>query len=461
MKFAICIDFGSTYTKMVCVNLEEKRVVATDKCPSTVHYNATIGLNKCYDVAKAAIGEKNFNSALKLATSSAAGGLRMAVVGLTKSLSIEAGRNASYSAGAKIVYSMAGLITDADLKTIEVADAEILLFCGGYEGGNVSGLLHNAEMLSQSNLQIPIIYAGNSSVSKNIRKILVSKGKECFLAENIIPTIGSLNMASTADIIRGLFMNRITNMKGIGYVQREMDEPIVPTPAAVLMAGKLLSDGTKKEKGMGHIMLADIGGATTDIYSFIENKSYEGAKCIGSPEPFAKRTVEGDMGMRESSVCLVREVGEKNFAKRCGVSEEFLKAAIEKRTTFKEYVSEDSIERIIDYNIACGALKISARRHAGYVAKEFNDGCRLVQYGKNLTDVKTIIGTGGIIVNEYNPYKILENVRVESHELGHVLLSESVNSMVDHDYVIFAAGILRKYDEDAALTIMKKSLKMT
>ena len=35
-------------------------------------------------------------------------------------------------------------------------------------------------------------------------------------------------------------------------------------------------------------MMADIGGATTDIYSFIENRSYEGAKQVGSPEPFAK-----------------------------------------------------------------------------------------------------------------------------------------------------------------------------
>ncbi|SFL94383.1 glutamate mutase L [Pelosinus propionicus] len=461
LKFAILVDFGSTYTKMVCVNIGERKVVATDKFPSTVHTDAAIGLCQCFDAARTAIGHENFKSALKLATSSAAGGLRMAVVGLTKAVSVEAGRNASFSAGAKIVFSMNGLISGKDLEEIEDAGAEILLLCGGYEGGNTHGLLHNATVLSESKLAIPVIYAGNSFVAQEIRKIFMNKGKECFLAENIMPVIGSLNIEPTADIIRNLFMNRITNMKGIGSVQKEMDAPIIPTPAAVLSAGALLCRGTKNEIGIGSFMLADIGGATTDIYSYIENKSFQGAKCIGSPEPFAKRTVEGDMGMRESSICLTRELGEKNLAERCGISETFLKEAIEKRIICKDYIADDSREKIIDYQIACSAVNISARRHAGYVAKEFNDGCCLVQRGKNLTEIKTIIGTGGIIVNEENPFPILENVRADASETGHILLPERISTLMDHDYVFFAAGLLRKYDEDAAISIMKRSLRLT
>lgn len=461
LKFAVLVDFGSTYTKMVCVNIGERKVVAIDKFPSTVHTDAAIGLGQCFDAARAAIGHENFKFALKLATSSAAGGLRMAVVGLTKAVSVEAGRNASFSAGAKIVSSMNGLIFGADLEEIAGAGAEILLLCGGYEGGNTHGLLHNATVLSESELSIPVIYAGNSVVAQEIRKIFMNKGKECFLAKNIMPVIGSLNIEPTTDIIRNLFMNRITNMKGIGSVQQEMAEPIIPTPAAVLSAGELLCCGAKNIAGIGSFMMIDIGGATTDIYSYIENKSFSGAKCIGSPEPFAKRTVEGDMGMRESSVCLVKEAGEKNFAEQCGISENCLKEAIEKRITCKDYVADNSSEKIIDHTIACSAVKISARRHAGYVAKEFNDGCCLVQRGKNLTEIKTIVGTGGIIVNEEDPFTILENVRADASEAGHVLLPERIDILLDHDYVLFAAGLLRKYDEDAALAIMKRSLRLT
>lgn len=461
MKYAVLVDFGSTYTKIVCVNLKERKVVATDKFPSTVHEDAAIGLNQCFEVAISAIGNENFETALKLATSSAAGGLRMAVVGLTNSISIEAGRNASFSAGAKVVCNTAGILSESDLLKIEESRAEILLLCGGHEGGNTHSLLKNAQILSESNLTIPIIYAGNSQIEQEVRRTFMITGKECFLAENIIPAVGSLNTEPTAEIIRELFMKRITNMKGVGFVQKEMNEMIVPTPSAVLAAGELLSLGTETQEGLGSIMMADIGGATTDIYSYMDNKSFTGAKRIGSPEPFAKRTVEGDLGMRESSISLINEIGKDNFAKKCGISKSKLDEAIEKRITKTEYIALGNEQKSIDYCIACGAISLSARRHAGTVSKEFNDGCRLVQRGKNLTGIKKVIGTGGIIVNESNAYEILKKIEIKPSEAERVLLPEKIDAFIDQDYVLFAAGLLRKYDEEAALTIMKTSLNMT
>lgn len=460
MKYAILLDFGSTYTKVVCVNLFLRKTILTDKFPSTVHTDARIGLQQCFDAAKAVIGEENFQSALKLSASSAAGGLRIAVSGLTESLSIEAGRNAAFGAGGKIVHTSYGMITEEDLARMESADAEIVLLCGGYEGGNTRAVLANAEALAGSDLNVPVIYAGNSRVSRRIRAMFTSRGKECFLSENIIPAIRTLHIEPTVAIIRDLFMNRITNMKGVGEVKSALDGPIEPTPAAVLAAGQLLYSGTEKTPGIGPYMIADIGGATTDIYSFIEDTPYEGAKKVGSPEPFAKRTVEGDMGMRESSVCLVREVGAQRFAKACGVAEDFLSEAIDKRITDRKYIADSSREQRIDLQIARAAAAVSARRHAGSAEREFCDGCRLVQRGKNLTEIKTVIGTGGILVN--NPQaaeEILKCVALEEKEKGRVLLPEQVQAVVDQDYVFFAAGLLSQYDEEAALAIMKNSIK--
>lgn len=459
MNYAVLVDFGSTYTKVACVDLKERRIVLTDKFPSTVHVDAEIGLDQCFQAAKDVIGEEAFQAALKLATSSAAGGLRMAVVGLTEALSIEAGRNASFSAGGKLMYCQAGKLSEDDVAKLETAGAEILLLCGGYESGNTKLLLHNARMLSESSLTIPVIFAGNSFVAQTVRMMFSSRGKECFLAENIIPDVGLLNIGPTAEIIRSLFMNRITNMKGVGKVKELMDGPIIPTPASVLRAGELLCRGTDTEPGIGSFMMADIGGATTDIYSYVENTNYLGAKFVGSPEPFAKRTVEGDMGMRESSVCLVKEAGAKGFAACCGITEEMLADAIERRISATAYLADDDLQRKIDHEIACHAVRISARRHAGHVVKEFRGGCRLVQRGKNLTGIKAVIGTGGIIVNEKDPRSILEQAAVTSAEKDTVLLPAETEFFIDQDYVFFAAGLLRDYDEDAALAIMKHSLK--
>ena len=58
MKYATLIDFGSTYTKVTCVDLEERSVVLTDRFPSTVHTDARIGLHQCFDAVAGGIGTK-------------------------------------------------------------------------------------------------------------------------------------------------------------------------------------------------------------------------------------------------------------------------------------------------------------------------------------------------------------------------------------------------------------------
>lgn len=461
MKFAVATDFGSTFTKMVCVDLEEREIIATDKVPSTVHTDAGIALKQCYDTAEAAIGKEQLKKALKLSSSSAAGGLRMAVVGLTKSISLQAGRNASFSAGAKIVCNTAGLITPEDLELIEEAQTEIILLCGGHEHGNTKAVLENARRLSEAPLMQPVIYAGNSQIASEVRQLFLSKGKECFLTRNIVSNVGCSNLKPTAAIIRDLFMKRIINMKGVGVVQDVMNDFILPTPAAVLNAGDLLSRGTESQRGIGEMMMVDIGGATTDIYSYINNISYEGAKCVGVPEPFAKRSVEGDMGMRESSICLLKEIGVEGFAKRCEESNEVVEAAIEKRITDRKYVADNELEKKIDHQIACTAVEISSRRHAGHVDREYHKKSRLIQHGKNLTGIKNVIGTGGIVVHAQDSEDILKNVTVRKKEEGRILLPSDINVHIDKEYVLFAAGLLRKYDADVALTIMKKSIGLS
>lgn len=460
MKYAVLIDFGSTFTKMVLVNLDAGEVVKTDKFPSTVKTDAAIGLHQCFDSARAAIGASDFNEAEKLATSSAAGGLRMTVVGLTKAVSSTAGRNASFSAGAKVIGSVSGRLTDEHLEAINESDTEILLMCGGYEGGNVRDLIHNAEIIAKSRLTVPVIFAGNSSVATTVRGILKSCGKECFVAENIIPKVGSLNIKPTTDIIRELFMDRITNMKGVGEVQSEMAEKIIPTPAAVLAAGQLLSRGTEKTEGLSDFMMADIGGATTDIYSYIENTGFDGAKRVGSPEPFAKRTVEGDMGMRESSICILNELGSEKLAQSAGVTEDMVQQAIDHRIHDTGYVADSAPEQAIDLTLAKNAVKISASRHAGRTTREYQGRSRLIQRGKNLTEIKTIIGTGGIIVNSDHAEEILKNAAAQGSSSEGVLLPEKVEPLVDHDYVLYAAGLLQDHAPEAALSIMRASLRI-
>lgn len=458
MRYGVLLDFGSTYTKVVCVDLKENRTVMSDKYPSTVHVDAEIALNKCFAAAKKTVGEEEFEKALKLSTSSAAGGLRIAVSGLTKTLSNAAGRNACFSAGGKLVHTSTGRLTDRDIEEIQQSQAEIILLCGGYEKGNYDMVVENAQTLAESCLRIPVIYAGNSKAASQIRTLFALSGKECFTAENIIPDVGVLNTEPTIDIIRNLFMTRITNMKGVGKVAGQLDGPVVPTPAAVLKAGELLSRGTGENEGIGNFMIVDVGGATTDIYSYTEDDPYIGAKRIGAGEPYAKRTVEGDMGMRESAVCLMEEMGAEKFARECGISPDEAEEAVLLRNTHREYISETEKEQRIDDCIAKNAIAISARRHAGYLEKGFLNGVSLLQYGKNLCDISKVIGTGGIIVNAADPFSRLNEVKIRDKEKGIVLLPEKIDCYVDRDYVFYAAGLLADQYPEVAVAIMKDSI---
>lgn len=458
-NYAMMIDFGSTYTKIVCASLTEKRLIRAGSFPSTVRSDARVNLEQCMEFARETLGKENLEQSLKLCSSSAAGGLRMAVIGLTERLSYVAGRNTAFGAGGKIIASYSGALTPEQIHELELSQAEIILLCGGYEKGNRSIVMHNAEMLANSHIFIPVIYAGNSSIARQVRTALVSREKKCLLADNIIPDVGVLNTASAEEAIRDQFMNRIVNMKGIGCVRSELGEVLMPTPAAVLAAGTLLSEGSATQKGLGKLMMVDVGGATTDVYSFNENKPYPGARLMGVSEPYAKRTVEGDMGMRESSICILREVGDKALASGAGVTAEQIEQGVQTRITTTGYLPDTPDEQRIDQELAGQAVGVSVRRHAGHVEHVWTTGSKQYQVGKNISEVSEIIGIGGVIVNSPDPAAILQRSALRVGESEDVLIPRELNAHIDRDYVFYAAGLLRDYDEETAMALMKASIR--
>ncbi len=85
---------------------------------------------------------------------------------------------------------------------------------------------------------------------------------------------------------------------------------VLPTPMAVLEGIRLGADGTASEKGWGDMLVVDVGGATTDVHS-IGNGLPAGENVIarGLAEAYAKRTVEGDLGIRFNAATIWRASG--------------------------------------------------------------------------------------------------------------------------------------------------------
>lgn len=457
-RHVVLIDFGSTYTKVAVVDMRHKKLVHQTQFPSTVATDARIGLAQCFDAATLAIGTVPFEQALKLATSSAAGGLRMGVVGISPSLSIAAGRNAAFGAGAKILHTCSGRLEVHDIAQLLASPIEILLFCGGYEGGSSEVLLHNAELLAAAPSHIPIIFAGNSAVAPDIRRIFTLAGKEFYVVPNIIPAVGELDKVPTESVIRDIFLKRIVNMKNLDSVATMLDKMVMPTPASVLRAGHLLSKGCGRHKGWGPTMLVDIGGATTDIHSYIAQTAHEGAKILGA-ESYEKRTVEGDLGMRESSNSLLQEIGPEKMSGETGLAVEKIQAVIEKWLVHHDCIATKEDEKKVDSALAKGAASIAARRHAGQIERVSSAGIKTIQRGKNLREVATVIGTGGPVIYHHNPQLALSGVLRTGDKEADVLLPEHANFFIDSNYTFYAAGLLMEVDEEAAFILMQESLR--
>lgn len=65
---------------------------------------------------------------------------------------------------------------------------------------------------------------------------------------------------------------------------------------------------------LGDLIVLDVGGATTDLHS-VTVESDEVARILVSPEPKAKRTVEGDLGVFVNMPNIVEILGKERIAK--------------------------------------------------------------------------------------------------------------------------------------------------
>lgn len=133
MEYALLFDFGSTFTKAAVIEKDTAQVVFTTKHPSTVKTDASVALTQCMEEIESEIGKDAVKNAQICASSSAAGGLRMAVIDLTDHLSISAGKNVAFGAGAKIISVSSGMLTEEKMNEIASLPLEMILFCGGYE----------------------------------------------------------------------------------------------------------------------------------------------------------------------------------------------------------------------------------------------------------------------------------------------------------------------------------------
>ncbi|MPM56979.1 hypothetical protein SDC9_103796 [bioreactor metagenome] len=256
MNNILLIDFGSTYTKITAVDIEREVVLGTARGITTVETDIMDGLNQALTDLFEKTGKLEF--AKVLGCSSAAGGLKMVAVGLVPELTAEAAKRAALGAGAKILGVFGNELSEYEIEEIAAMKPDIILLAGGTDGGNKEVILHNAKMLKDLGQDVPIVVAGNKSVTPTVVKILSETMTEVRHTENVMPKLNELNILPARETIREVFLKRIIEAKGLNRANKFVDKMVMPTPAAVLTAAELLSAGSPNEAGLDDLMVVDI-----------------------------------------------------------------------------------------------------------------------------------------------------------------------------------------------------------
>ena len=263
----VCADFGSTFTKIAVIETATGALLATASSPTTMSTDVLDGFDAALSMVASSV--PGAETAQVLACSSAGGGLRLAVVGYERAITAEAGYRVGLSAGARVIHVASGCLDAESVSALTSDRPDVVLLAGGTDGGNSEVLIENARILARSRLAVPVVVAGNVGVRDQVVRILRRATISTYATSNVLPRIGVLDPRPARDTIREVFIDHVIGGKHLSTRTDLSSMVQAATPDAVLAGVELLADGTAELPGVGDVVVVDVGGATTDVYSVV------------------------------------------------------------------------------------------------------------------------------------------------------------------------------------------------
>ncbi|MDP8268160.1 MAG: glutamate mutase L, partial [Candidatus Tenebribacter davisii] len=429
-KNIIITDVGSTTTKAILLQRvgDEFILKSLHNAATTVEKpveNVNIGIFKAIkhleDETRIPLLIKDssdmniqFNEdTLYLTTSSAGGGLQILVIGLTLFDSASSGKRTAFGAGGVILDTFA--IDDKrssleQMQTMSIMHPDIILMCGGIDGGAVSPILRLGEILQLANpspkfgdkTNIPLVFAGNIEARTFIAG-LFGKSFDLFMVPNLRPKLTEENLQPARERIHQLFMDNVMEQApGYSQLKKIVDDDIVPTPMSVINSLQLIS-----EKLDENVMAVDIGGATTDVFSNILGEYF--------------RTVSANYGMSYSISNVLKDTGYSNIKKwlPTELNDKYITNYIGNKMLYPTFNPSAIPQIAIEHAVSKEAIRMSKKQHMemNFNTKEigFLDKLKAKQHDlENITeafyiekakdakkfhmyDINILIGAGGVL----------------------------------------------------------------
>ena len=214
------------------------------------------------------------------------------------------------------------------------------------------------------------------------------------------------------------------------------------------------------ESGFGELVAVDIGGATTDLYSMCSNGAKRSDVVVkGLEEPYAKRTVEGDLGMRYSALGVLKALSEEEIKMINEDEDVDMEEELLYRHNHVDTIFSNDKEEKVDLIIGGICTDKAMERHVGKLEQFYTPmGTGYYQTGKDLSEIECLVATGGVLVHSKNPIKVLEKAKATPKNMYTELRPRHPSFYLDKDYILASMGLLSDIDPLLALKIMKKHI---
>lgn len=439
----VCVDTGSTFTKAAAVAVDGPigALLGSVSVPTTAGAGRDVleGVDAALDLLAADIGEEPVDVR---ACSSAGGGLRLAVVGYERVVTAEAGARVALSAGAKVVHVASGLLDRDAMQQLRAAAPDVVLLVGGTDGGEADVLRHNGAALAGRGPRVPYVVAGNAAVRDEVLDLLAAAGRTASGCENVLPRIGVLAPESARATIREVFVRHVIGGKRLSRGPRFPRLVRGATPDLVLTGVEVLAAALE-----GDVLVIDIGGATTDVYSVLTPDPEEASLRREVVEVvWHGRTVEGDLGMRWGAPGVVAAAAVERLLAPGSDELRTLESAAARRHDDVGLLPGTEQEARVDLELARLAATVAVRRHARATP---------ASPGRDLSHVRALVLSGGV-VRHAGPEAAtgVAGALLADHGGGWRTPTDAWLG-VDSDYVLAAVGLLAPDHPDAAAALAR------
>lgn len=479
IKVILATDCGSTTTKAILIEYREGeyRLIVRGEAPTTVEApfeDVTMGVLNAIGEVEELSGRKildennkiispakgNVGTDIYISTSSAGGGLQMMVAGVVRSMTAESAERAALGAGAIVMDVIASndkRLPHEQIERIRHLRPDMILLSGGIDGGTTTHVVELAELIAAADpkprlghgYNLPVIYAGNVDAREAVKETL-GKKTALDIVDNLRPVLERENLLPAREKIHDLFMEHVmAQAPGYSKLMSWTDAPIMPTPGAVGLIMKKISDLENIE-----VVGVDIGGATTDIFSVFRPNGGEG---------IFNRTVSANLGMSYSVSNVFAEATLPNVMRWVpfDMDERDLRNRVKNKMIRPTTIPQLMEELIFEQAIAKEALRLAFIQH-----KSFATVLKGVQQQRTIADAFEQTASGQTLVNMMTLDMLIGSGGVLSHAprrnqaammLIDAFLPEGVTRLaVDSIFMMPQLGVLSTLHDQAAREVFNK-----